>query len=91
MEWDDGLALETCMEDPIDEKTRDAFHAIAIAAQQMEEEIADCHNVVSCPKCGATVGERCVRVYGPQVVPPADPKPLKHAHRERWTRVVPDR
>lgn len=58
-------------------------------AARLQERIATCHEVVDCPRCHALIGERCRRVRGYRTPPPSEP--LKHPHRERWTRVVPER
>lgn len=64
--------------DPEDDFER----AMLVAADEANERIANCHTEVACPKCGAPVGARCYRVGTRSATP------LKHPHRERWTRVV---
>jgi hypothetical protein len=59
------------------------------AAAAANERIENCHVEVACPKCGAPVGERCVRAH--PVRSWAEQPPVLHPHRERWTRVVPAR
>lgn len=66
----------------------------ARAAAEANKRIANCHEVVACPKCHAPIGERCRRARAQHtrrgVFATAEPV-LKHPHRERWTQVQPDR
>jgi hypothetical protein len=63
--------------------------ALIAAAEELNARIANCYEEVDCPKCGAPVGVRCYRVGATRFRTFATP--LKHPHRERWTRVVPAR
>lgn len=70
--------------------------ALQEVAADVSARVERCHEVVACPKCGAPIGERCVRVvrghgYGHGGAPGWTPPPLKHSHRERWTLLVPAR
>lgn len=63
---------------------RDAFLA---QVAELHERVATAHLRVSCGRCGADVGQRCVRVTGTD-----NRKPLKHSHPARLRADgIPDR
>jgi hypothetical protein len=72
---------------------RDEERRLLAAAEEANERIASCHEVVACPKCGAPVGKRCRAM--PRGFRPLDGdgrvRVLKTPHKQRWTLVQPAR
>jgi hypothetical protein len=60
----------------------------------VNERIANCHEVVTCPTCWAPVGVKCRAMPQGYVIGARGlmlGRELKHPHEARWTRVQPKR
>jgi hypothetical protein len=86
----DGQRCAECLRRQDEEETE---RRLLAAAEDANERIRSCHEVVACPKCGAPVGEVCRSMNGGAGYVEGrhwQGKPVK-PHEERWTLVQPAR
>lgn len=85
-QFEDGLRCTICAEaDDADPNNTSWFQD---HVDRVNEQVRTVHERHACPRCGAPLGARCVRVG----TPPAEvafATPLKHSHRERVELEVP--